>query len=93
LVDSLLNAMKASDPTARRDLAETVGIVATDLNQPMLDLAATLPGLEWVRWRQADAQKLPFNDQTFDALLCQFGIVFLPDKSAALIEAYRVPGI
>jgi ubiquinone/menaquinone biosynthesis C-methylase UbiE len=71
-------------------LPEAVGIVATDLNQPMLDLAAVLPGLERVRWHQADAQALPFNDQTFDALLCQFGIMFLPDKSAALAEAYRV---
>ena len=71
-------------------LPEAVGITATDLNQPMLDLGAALPGLERVRWRQADAQALPFGDQTFDAVVCQFGVMFFPDRHAAFAEAWRV---
>jgi ubiquinone/menaquinone biosynthesis C-methylase UbiE len=71
-------------------LPVTVGITATDLNQPMLDLGAALPGLERVRWRQANAQALPFGDETFHAVLCQFGVMFFPDRHAAFAEAWRV---
>ena len=55
-------------------------IVATDLNQPMLDFAAAKPGVERVQWRQADALALPFPDRSFDAVACQFGAMFFPDK-------------
>jgi SAM-dependent methyltransferase len=67
-----------------------VDIVATDLNQPMLDHAATKPGLGRVQFRQADALGLPFDDETFDAVVCQFGVMFFPDRSAAYREARRV---
>ena len=67
-----------------------VEIVATDLNQPMLDLAAAKPGLDRVRFRQADAVVLPFADQMFDAVACQFGAMFFPDRSAAYRETRRV---
>ena len=43
-----------------------------------------------VTWQQADAQTLPFPDGTFDAVVCQFGAMFFPDKSRAFSEAYRV---
>jgi SAM-dependent methyltransferase len=43
-----------------------------------------------VEWRQADAMHLPFQDGTFDAVLCQFGVMFFPDKSKAFSEARRV---
>src|SRR4051812_32447630 len=56
-------------------------IVATDLNQPMLDhAAARQPCGSRVVWRQADALALPFDDGSFDAVACQFGVMFLPDK-------------
>jgi ubiquinone/menaquinone biosynthesis C-methylase UbiE len=71
-------------------LPETVDITATDLNQPMLDLGTAMPGLGRVRWRQADAQALPFADQTFDAVICQFGVMFFPDRHSAFTEARRV---
>lgn len=71
-------------------LPETVSIVATDLNQPMLDHAAAIGTARSVEWRQADAMHLPFDDGTFDAVLCQFGVMFFPDKSAAFSEARRV---
>jgi len=66
-------------------------IVATDLNQPMLDRAASRQ-MENARlsWRQADALALPFENQTFDAVVCQFGAMFFPDKVKAYREARRV---
>ncbi|HEV7601478.1 MAG TPA: methyltransferase domain-containing protein [Bradyrhizobium sp.] len=66
-------------------------LVATDLNQPMLDHAAAqeqTPGR--ITWRQADALALPFEDQSFDALACQFGVMFFPDKVLGYRQARRV---
>ncbi len=71
-------------------LPERVAIVATDLNQPMLDQASALGTTRPVEWRQADAMRLPFQDGTFDAVVCQFGVMFFPDKPQALSEARRV---
>jgi ubiquinone/menaquinone biosynthesis C-methylase UbiE len=73
-----------------RSLPETVSIIATDLNQPMVDFAAAQEGSARATWRQADAQSLPFEDQSFDAVICQFGVMFFPDKRAAYREALRV---
>jgi len=71
-------------------LPETVAITATDLNQPMLDYAAAVGTSRPVRWREADAMDLPFDDHSFDAVVCQFGVMFFPDKSKAFSEARRV---
>lgn len=71
-------------------LPESVSIVATDLNQAMLDQAAAVGTRRAVEWRQADAQRLPFADGTFDAVVCQFGVMFFPDKPKAFAEARRV---
>jgi ubiquinone/menaquinone biosynthesis C-methylase UbiE len=66
-------------------------IVATDLNQSMLDLASTrLSQDDRVEWRQADALALPFPDQSFDVVACQFGVMFFPDKIQGFREALRV---
>ena len=67
-----------------------VSIVATDLNQPMIDRAARVGTARPVVWRQADAMQLPFDDASFDALVCQFGVMFFPDKVRAFAEARRV---
>ncbi len=67
-----------------------VSIVATDLNQAMLDYAAGVGTARGVEWRQADAMQLPFADATFDAVVCQFGVMFLPERSKAFAEARRV---
>jgi SAM-dependent methyltransferase len=57
----------------------------------MLDHAATLqPQDRPVSWRQADALALPFPDQSFDAVACQFGAMFFPDKVQGYREARRV---
>ena len=75
----------------RRALPETASIVATDLNQPMLDFArSTAGGLANVEWRQADALALPFEGESFDACVCQFGVMFFPDKVKGFAEARRV---
>lgn len=65
--------------------------VVTDLNQPMLDQAARLQGGDTrIAWRQADALALPFGDAEFDAVACQFGVMFFPDRVKGLAEARRV---
>lgn len=79
----LTRAMDAALPCA-------VSIVATDLNQPMLDHARSVGAGRAVQWRQADAMSLPFEDATFDAVVCQFGVMFFPDKAKAYSEARRV---
>lgn len=71
-------------------LPPVVDIIATDLNQAMLDLAATRLQAPNVTWRQADALSLPFEDASFDAVVCQFGAMFFPDKTTAYREALRV---
>jgi SAM-dependent methyltransferase len=71
-------------------LPESVCIVATDLNQAMLDQACEVGTTRPVQWRQADATQLPFEDSMFDAVVCQFGAMFFPDKSKAYSEARRV---
>ena len=65
-------------------------IVATDLNQAMLDVAATRVSLPNVTFRQADALDLPFRDGEFDLVVCQFGVMFYPDKVQGGSEARRV---
>src|SRR5258706_2688269 len=65
-------------------------IVATDLNQAMLDQAEAIGTRQPVEWRQADAMQLLFPDGSFDAVVCQFGVMFFPDKAKAFAEARRV---
>jgi ubiquinone/menaquinone biosynthesis C-methylase UbiE len=65
--------------------------MATDLNQPMLDYAASRQAAEGrVKWRQADALALPFENAAFDLVCCQFGAMFFPDRSTAYRQARRV---
>jgi SAM-dependent methyltransferase len=71
-------------------LPESTSIVATDLNQAMLDVASGLGTARPVEWRQADAMQLPFDDSSFDAVVCQFGVMFFSDKAKAFSEARRV---
>ena len=74
----------------REALPPDVRIVATDLNQAMIDYArVSLKGAD-VHWRTADACELPFKDESFDAVVCSFGMMFLPDKAKGFAEARRV---
>ncbi len=78
---------RALAPLLTSDARYTV----TDLNQPMLDHAANKQGPDnRITWRQADALALPFDDASFDAVVCQFGVMFFPDRVAGYAEARRV---
>ncbi|MET7477490.1 class I SAM-dependent methyltransferase [Streptomyces sp. NPDC005648] len=66
----------------------TASVVATDLNETMV--AAGSAREPRADWRQADAQRLPFEDGGFDLVLCQFGVMFFPDRPAAYAEVSRV---
>ena len=65
-------------------------IVATDLNAPMLEQAAQRIKAPNVRFQPADALDLPFGDESFDLVVCQFGVMFYPDKVRGHAEARRV---
>jgi SAM-dependent methyltransferase len=65
--------------------------VVTDFNQPMLDHAAGRQGLDnRITWQRADALDLRFDDASFDAVCCQFGVMFFPNRIAGYREARRV---
>jgi SAM-dependent methyltransferase len=75
----------------RAQLGAETEIVATDLNEAMIAHAQLArPALANVRWRTADAMALPFPDADFDQVVCQFGLMFFPDKLAAIREIRRV---
>jgi SAM-dependent methyltransferase len=76
-----------------RAMAQTLPgaeLVATDLNQTMLNAAQAVGTATPVQWRQADAQSLPFGDVGFDVVVCQFGAMFFPDKVRAFSDTRRV---
>lgn len=65
--------------------------VVTDLNPPMLALAQARQAPDArIKWQQSDALSLPFEDKTFDAVCCQFGAMFFPDRVRGYKEARRV---
>src|SRR5262249_18871808 len=75
----------------RDSLPAEAYLVVTDLNSAMLDVARAKFGPEeGVDFQPANALSLPFRDEGFDALICQFGVMFFPDKEKAYREAYRV---
>ena len=75
----------------RARLPRAARLVATDLNEPMIAYAGTkLADVDEIEWQTADAAALPFPPDSFDAVVCQFGVMFVPDKAAAFREARRV---
>jgi len=71
-------------------LPANTSITATDLNQAMLDMASSIQTVRPVSWERADALALPFENASFDAVACQFGVMFFPDKVRAFSEVRRV---
>jgi ubiquinone/menaquinone biosynthesis C-methylase UbiE len=65
-------------------------LVATDLNPGMLEVAREKLNSDKIQWQIANAQELPFVDAEFDHIVCQFGVMFFPDKQQSFKEAYRV---
>jgi len=92
--DGALLETAAGTGRVTRALVHALGpgatIMATDLNEPMLARAGENIRATNIQWRQADAQALPFEDDRFDAVVCQFGVMFFPDKAAAYAESRRV---
>ncbi len=71
-------------------LPAATDIVATDLNPGMIATAREVGTSRPVQWQQADAMQLPFADDDFDVVVCQFGVMFFPDKGHGFAEAHRV---
>jgi len=71
-------------------LAPSVAITATDLNPGMIEHAKGVGTTRPVSWQQADAMRLPFPSASFDAVVCQFSVMFFPDRSKAYAEVNRV---
>jgi len=71
-------------------LAEPARLVATDVNPAMIEEAARIGTARPVEWRQADAMQLSFDDASHDAVVCQFGVMFFPDRRRAFAEMRRV---
>ena len=67
-----------------------VEIFATDVSQPMLDLAIEIGTARRIEWRRADAMSLPYADGSFDTVVCQFGIMVFEDRIRAISEVRRV---
>ena len=65
-------------------------IIATDINEDMRRYASTTKTKGSIEWKLADAMDLPFEDETFDAVVCQFGVMFFIDKIKGFSEVYRV---
>jgi ubiquinone/menaquinone biosynthesis C-methylase UbiE len=101
----LADRVAKANPKAVLEIAAGTGVVTramaarlpadarltiTDLNQPMLDHAKARQPDARIEWRQADALALPFEDASFDAVACQFGAMFFPDKVQGYREARRV---
>lgn len=74
----------------RKALPPSAKLIATDLNAGMLTVAAQNVKEKNIEFKEADAQALPFDDKSFDLVVCQFGFMFVPDKPKAFSEAYRV---
>lgn len=74
---------------ALHDALPDAQIVATDLNQPMIDVASKRIQSDRIRFVQANAQELSFADGSFDLVVCQFGAMFFPDRVLAYSEARR----
>jgi ubiquinone/menaquinone biosynthesis C-methylase UbiE len=71
-------------------LPQTCEIVATDLNQAMVAHAESIGTVRPVTWRPADVMTLPYEDESFDVVVCQFGVMFFPDRVCAYREIRRV---
>jgi ubiquinone/menaquinone biosynthesis C-methylase UbiE len=75
----------------RTALPNYTHLIASDLNAPMLEVARQKFGADdQVEFRPANAGALPFEDSVFDAVVCQFGVMFFPDKDEAYREVHRV---
>lgn len=71
-------------------LDNSAHVTATDLNKEMLQVAQEKISDERISWMVADALDLPFDNEVFDLVVCQFGVMFFPDKQKAFQNVHRV---
>ena len=71
-------------------LPSACAIFATDLNDAMVAHGELMGTTRPVTWRQADVMALPYPDKSFDLVVCQFGVMFFPNRVAAYQEIRRV---
>lgn len=90
----LVLELAAGTGRVTRHIAEKIGneakLIATDINQSMLDIARKQVAATNVEYLVADTQDLPFPENSFDCVICQFGFMFLPDRQKGFNEARRV---
>ena len=105
--DDLVGRLRARPPRSVLEVASGTGVLtramaaglpastaitATDLSRDMIERGEAIGTSRPVTWRQADVHHLPFADGSFDAVVCQFGAMFFPDRPAAFREMGRVLG-
>ncbi|RMF40223.1 MAG: methyltransferase domain-containing protein [Alphaproteobacteria bacterium] len=86
----VLDAACGTGVVAREAVRRTDGrgsVTGLDINPAMLEVARRTAG---VRWVEGDIAAMPFEDGQFDAVICQFGLMFFPDRAGTLRELYRV---
>ena len=71
-------------------LSRNTSLLATDLNEDMLKIARRIVTSKNIKWQVADAHELPFGEDTFDLVICQYGVMFFQDKPKALKEINKV---
>jgi ubiquinone/menaquinone biosynthesis C-methylase UbiE len=74
----------------RKRIPASAKLIASDISEDMLAVAAEKLGDPDINWQKIDAQQLPFSDNSFDLVVCCFGYMFVPDRPKAFAEAYRV---
>jgi len=92
-INSILETACGTGQVTRllRKMFPETRIVSTDLNPGMFEMAKKAVSIDDnIEWNTANAEELPYDSSTFDAVICQFGLMFVPDKQKAVNEAYRV---
>lgn len=92
--DGKVLEMAAGTGRLTRHLSKRMGtqgvLVASDISPDMLEVAKQKLPSEKIVFEVADAQALPFDDNYFDLIFFQYGIMFLPEKAKGMTEAFRV---
>lgn len=74
----------------RKVLGPTAELIASDISEDMIAIAREKLKGENIDWRIIDAQQIPFEDNSFDLVVCCFGYMLVPDRQMAFSEAVRV---
>ena len=92
-INSILETACGTGQVTRllRKIFPETRIVSTDLNPGMIEMAKKVVSEnDKIEWHNANAEELPYDSSTFDAVICQFGLMFVPNKQKAVNEAFRV---